>query len=67
MAAVKPWRGAHTIACLWMLAGILAVLWVAGLVTEYQARLDWSQVQPRPVKPVPASACFTKTRGAFCP
>lgn len=63
---MRRWRAAHTVAVLWMLVGVLLVAIVAGLVAEYQARLDWSYVTPAP-RPVPASACFTRTKGAFCP
>lgn len=63
---MKPWRNQHTVAVLWMLVGVLLVAIVGGKVSEYEARLDWSYVQTPP-KPVPASACFTATHGAWCP
>lgn len=45
MEAVKPWTNPQTVAVLWLIAGCIALGWIAGLVAEYQERLQWSYVR----------------------
>lgn len=63
------WTMTHTTACLWLIAAVVALGWLAGLVSEYDARQAWGTYTPPPahVKPVPASACDGSAKGAWCP
>ena len=43
---MNEWTPAMATACLWLVAACLAVGWLAGLVAEYQDRMQWSHTEP---------------------
>lgn len=60
---MKPWSNPHTVAVLWLLAGVLLIGWLSGLVSLRTERLQWSHMEQTRTH---HEKCPAVNRGAWC-